>query len=360
MKIANKIAMFLTGAFLIVAAIMKVHQMLTQYVSDEPLWESWHFFLAAIPLEFGLGVWLVSGLFKKAGWLLGTLTFAFFIVITAHKAVTGQTSCGCFGTVEVNPWVTLLAIDIPIFLLLVIFRPKDEKLLPPPWPHGFHCLAVAIPACLIMGAMVPTMYFNKVEKIDPKDWATSKLPVTNIFKDPNEVAPKIDPKVNPNQPVEVNDINITTPDNDANEVIVDTNIVEKPILPDINDSNLPEWAQMALHTDIAEKLFTGTNIVFFYHYNCDDCEVAIPLYSELSEQSDDSIRFALVSGPPHAPEGEDVVPEDTTALVGRLDDSRPWIFESPLILLMSEGELIKWWQGEDYPKTFEEIIAAFE
>ena len=353
----NRIVMTLAGLLLIVGSVLKAHQMLTEPIVSKGLWESWIFFLITVPLELSLGVWLVSGLFRKAGSLLGVLSFGFFVGVTAYKAITGELSCGCFGRIHVNPWITLLTIDVPLFVLLLIFFPRREKLLPPPWPHPFHCLAVAIPACFFIGALVPTLYFNKVpyKIINPNEWETRVPTVKQVNDDPNETTSILAPDTEPNITVEINDVNVIEPISDATEitppVIPDTNDTTQPQIPDINDPNLPEWTQMVLHSDIGEKLFTGAKIVVFYHYNCDDCEVAIPLYSEYSSQfaSDQSLQFALISGPPHAPEGKDVVPDDTTALLGKLDQSRDWLFESPIVLLLIDGELIKWWQADKYP-----------
>jgi hypothetical protein len=401
--------MVIAGLFLIVAAVLKAHQMVTtyvptfedvkqQYLADKETAEAgekgeitiniefWEFLLIAIPLEFGLGVWLCCGIFRKAGWILGVLTFAFFTILTLYKAVKGQTSCGCFGTVEVDPWITLFAIDIPIFLLLIIFWPRKVKLLPPPWPHGFHCLVVAIPACLIMGAMVPTMYYNKQPKIEPEKWKIGENPFgkntpKNIDNKAGnndvgiEIIPKVPDKTTQTQQTNIPDV--TTKVEDTNETpvvppIPDVNntveIVEPKINSNesvqnvnamVNDANLPEWAQMVAHSGLFEELLKDTRIAVFYHYECDDCEVAIPLYNKYSADyaADDSIQFAFVSGPPHAPEGEELVPDDTTALIGKLDDSRDWIFESPIVLLLSDGQLLKWWQAENYP-DMEQILEA--
>jgi hypothetical protein len=46
-------------------------------------------------------------------------------MITLYKAITGAASCGCFGSVQVNPWITLFAIDLPALLALSIFRRKS-------------------------------------------------------------------------------------------------------------------------------------------------------------------------------------------------------------------------------------------
>ncbi|MHC5142181.1 MAG: MauE/DoxX family redox-associated membrane protein [Planctomycetota bacterium] len=136
MRIANKIVMTLAGLLLIVATVLKFQEMLSicipsWQVNKLGFWESYEFFLIQIPLEFALGVWLVSGLFRKAAWLAGLVCYLGFIGVTLTKAITGAESCGCFGQIHVNPWITLAAIDVPLFLLLAIFRPKGTKLLPP-------------------------------------------------------------------------------------------------------------------------------------------------------------------------------------------------------------------------------------
>ncbi|MFA5785054.1 MAG: hypothetical protein WC962_09270, partial [Phycisphaerae bacterium] len=76
--------------------------------------------------------------------------------------------------------------------------------------------------------------------------------------------------------------------------------------------------------------------------------------------ADDQIKFVFVEGPPYAPQGKDPVPADTTAMVGRLDESRQWIFESPLIFLLKNGQMVKWWLVEypDFDQLLEAILTA--
>ena len=90
MKTANKIVMTIAGAFLIVAATLKSHQLLTEPIISKGFWESWLFFVIQIPLEFGLGIWLVCGLFRKVAWLLGTIAFGGFIVVTSLSSPDGS------------------------------------------------------------------------------------------------------------------------------------------------------------------------------------------------------------------------------------------------------------------------------
>lgn len=162
MRKVNVVVMTVAGLLLIVASILKFAEMLAicipSWVDNKyGFWESYEFFLIQIPLEFALGVWMVSGLFRKAAWIAGTLAYLGFIFVTIFKVITGAESCGCFGQIHVNPWITLFAIDVPFFLLLAIFRPKGLKLLPPPWPNVFYILAVAVPTIGLMVLSTPAL-----------------------------------------------------------------------------------------------------------------------------------------------------------------------------------------------------------
>lgn len=188
MKRANVIVMTLAGGLLAVAALLKFHEMLTSCAilpwKEHGIWESYEFFLVQIPLEFALGIWMISGLFRKAAWAAGMLAYFGFIFVTLTKALGNAESCGCFGQVHIDPWITLFAIDIPFFLLLAIFRPRGEKLLPPPWPNPFHALAVAVPVIGFMVLAAPIMVAfrpvcKKPEQWTPVDPAALKRPVTN-------------------------------------------------------------------------------------------------------------------------------------------------------------------------------------
>ncbi|GAG52784.1 unnamed protein product, partial [marine sediment metagenome] len=77
MKTANKIVMTLCGLLLLFAAVMKFNQLLTEPIITERFWETRPFLIAHVPFEIALGICLLSGLFRKAGWLVGLVTFAF-------------------------------------------------------------------------------------------------------------------------------------------------------------------------------------------------------------------------------------------------------------------------------------------
>ena len=302
---ANKIVMTVVGLVLITTSILKSHQLLTEPIMSKGFWESWLFFVIQIPLELGLGIWLVSGLFRKTAWLLAMLAFGVFIGITLQKGLAGEASCGCFGRVHVNPWVTLSLIDIPIFILLLIFRPKGEKFLPPPWPRAKHFFGVAIPTFILLPALLMVLIFNKpAEK-------TSRYEV---------VRPQVVQKSAPDK-----------------------------------------WQQWPLleHIDIADSLRSGIVVVLLYHYDCPGCKEAIPMYDRQSgELAGSGIRFAFIEIPPYGQPQDDPVPPATNCLTGKLDTSKEWYIMTPLVVLLQNGSVVKSWESQA-PSLDEIMKAAF-
>jgi thiol-disulfide isomerase/thioredoxin len=293
MRIANRIITVVAGLVLIVASVLKIHQLLTEPIISKGFWESWLFFLIQIPLELGLGIWLVCGLFRKAAWMLAVLAFGLFIVVTLQKGLIGAESCGCFGRVKVNPWITFSVIDIPLFLGLVIFRPKGLKLLPP-WPKAAHFFGVAIPTFIAFSVIMPVLVFNK-----PPD-KTDKYEVVRPAEWISEAR------------------------------------------------NHKEWS-MLKHIDVADSLRSNIVIVVLYSTECDTCHKAIPLYDQMGRDmagNEDSIRFAFVEIPPYASEKDNIVSVDTPCLRGRLDSSKKWYVQTPLVVVVQDGVAVKFWEGE--------------
>jgi hypothetical protein len=284
--------------------VLKIHQLLTEPIISKGFWESWLFFVIQIPLELGLGIWLVSGLFRKAAWMIAVLAFGLFIAVTLQKGLIGAESCGCFGRVKVNPWVTLSAVDIPLFLGLVIFRPKGLKLLPPPWPSALHFFGVAIPTFIAFSIIIPVLVFNK-----PPDKT------------------------------------------DKYEVI-------KPAEWIADAQTHKEWP-MLKYIDIAGVLKSNIVVVVLYDTECETCHKAIPLYDQMARDmagNEDAIRFALIEIPPYASGKDDIVPADTPCLQGRLDASKKWYAQTPLVVVLADGVAVKSWEGE--VPQLEEILAS--
>ena len=292
--------MWTAGIVLLVATVLKIQQLLTEPIISKGFWESWEFFLIQIPLELGLGLWLICGLFRKAGWLLGLIAFGGFIGVTLYKGLSGAESCGCFGMVKVNPWITLSVIDIPIFILLAIFRPNGEKLFPPPWPNPVHFFAIAIPTFILLPIIEYTLITNKppaktnkYEVADIKQWVNQNL---------------------------------------------------WPMLGDI---------------DIKAQLQTGLWVVLLYHYDCPDCAKAIPLYEEMHKSmkgNENAINFAFIEMPPYGSEKQQLVSPDSEVARGKLSNAKKWFLQTPVVVVLDNGRAVKAW--ESTAPNLDEILST--
>ena len=247
MKKVSNIALKILGILLLIASVLKGRQLLTEPVANNDIWSYRPLLILTVEFELALAIWLLSGLFKKAAWLAALLCFSAFSAVTLYKALTGAESCGCFGSVHVNPWITLFAIDLPAVTALSIFRPRLS--FPPalsflrkqesiknlikeflsPLPSASRFAMTAFLAIAILGISAPILAFNEppqitthYEVLEPKTWVGKELPILEYI-------------------------------------------------------------------DIAESLKKGTWLVLLYHYDCPDCVVTIPKFPEDSSNSGSAV-----------------------------------------------------------------------
>lgn len=334
----NRFVMICAGTLLIVASILKYLELLNVYIpswKEKGVWESWEFFLVQIPAEFCLGVWMVSGIFRKAGWLIGTLCYIFFVGVTLFKGLTGQTSCGCFGQIHINPWITLFAIDIPLAAALIICRPKEQKLLPPPWPSVGHAIGTAIPIFAVLLFAAPSLVALRPEFIKPQDWQTAapNLPTTTIQRAESSSSPK-------QQTEKTHKIAVG---NHLQPTVDNAPVESKPVAP----VSLWPWLE---YIDIADQIKSGLVIVFLYHYDCSTCRDNIPqyeaYYAQTIQKEMKEFELAFVAIPPY---GKGPVSEQTLCLHGRLSDKQKWAIQSPLVVALLDGQVVKQWPQGSAP-----------
>ena len=102
-----------------------------------------------IAAELGLAAWLTLGWHQR--WAVRTAEIAFitFALVAAWLWGSGATSCGCFGALEVPPWVTLL-VDLSLAIGLRWWR-SDEPTAATPRPTRlarFRATSVAVAGLL--------------------------------------------------------------------------------------------------------------------------------------------------------------------------------------------------------------------
>ena len=98
------------------------------------------------------------------------------------------------------------------------------------------------------------------------------------------------------------------------------------------------------HVDIAETLKKGTWLVLFYHYDCPDCDTAIPKYEQIAcdmAGNEDFLRIALIAVPPY---GRCPVSGNSPCALGRLTESKKWFVTTPAVTLLTDGLVKSAWE----------------
>ncbi len=406
MRKINLLIMSLAGLLLMAAACLKAHEVMNVGIpswktNPTGFWESYEFFLIQIPLEFALGAWMVCGLFRKAAWLAGTLAYFGFIFATTYKVVIGAESCGCFGQIHVDPWVTLLAIDIPFFLLLTIFRPKGHKLLPPPWPNLAHAVVCAVPILAVLVLAAPAIVTFRPEFKKPQEQtevsAEGKIKLLT-FRHKQEKAKwqqqtdmlqqeietlrqkrqsleaqieQLKAALKAQSLAELNAAREQAAAEAAKEVVPEK--IEPPVEngqgsdttePPQPETELWDWLAFVVEDDVRAQISEGMAVVLMYHHDCPTCADVVPAYSkyyaQMVEQGNDAFKIAFLAVPPYAETGP--VPDDTTCILGKMTDTEKWEVMSPYVVFLLNGELIKSWKqgtAPDADKILDEIDEVF-
>lgn len=270
------------GILLLAGAVLKGWQLVTEPVVNSNLWSYRPFMIMAVEVEIVLGIWFLSGIFKKMAWLAGLLTFSVFSVVTLYKGMTGAESCGCFGTVHINPWITLFVIDIPAVIALVVFRPKSGFLT---WPSAPQFVTVICISLITLGLSTvilipnePARVTSSYEVLEPETWIGKKL----------------------------------------------------PILGNIN---------------IGESLRKDTWIILFYHDSCPDCIEAIVDYEQIFQNSSiiqNPLKIAFIEVPPY--NTDRIVSNTPNLFWGRLENSKEWFIITPSVVILKEGIVVNAWE----------------
>ncbi len=241
-KVAYSVTTRLAGLVLTAAAVLKAFSSLT-YSEVLGTWGNRYTQGVAAAAELLLGLWLLVGFLPRAAWWLASSCFSIFLGISLFHAFSGESSCGCFGTLRVHPWLTAV-LDSLLLFGLVAFRPIRFLEATPVRRVG---VAAAGLLALIIGG----------------------IPV--LSASPTDPEPVFGP-------------------GDSADLIN-----KKPA----------EWVGQRLpllrHIDIGNRLASGRWVVVLYRWSCGKCQQALPQYITLAHtlaERDSGIRVALVELPP--------------------------------------------------------------
>jgi len=276
------------GVFLIAAALMKAlspaDAVVAEAVYDMPAW----IVAAGVQIELAVGLWLVSGWRPHSARRAAVVLFLGFAAFSLYRSLAGYESCGCFGSLRVNPWLTF-ALDLGVLGILV-FSDRHGSHFPIAVRSGVRAWTFRI-ACALLAAVVLILIGLR--------------PGASASTDANE--PGI--------------------------TVTDSLVVLEP----------EQWIgrpfPLAKELSPAVVLQHGKWILLFFHDDCPQCQEALPQYEALAaelNEREDATRVLLIEVPPFGP-GR--VERQSLSAV-RLSAKRDWFVQTPLELVLQDGKVL--------------------
>ena len=301
--IANRTSRFravgiLISAILLAACALKVQQLSTEPVEYKGFLSYRPFLILEAEIELFLGLWLLSGLSKRLVWGLTTICFVVFSLVAVYKAYTGETSCGCFGKLQINPWYTLI-LDICVIALLLKFRPDLKQPQPASRPalkfaiFSFAMLAAGIPSGLAMAMYTPATLSDdgaivgtqRVVLLEPAKWLGKRF-------------------------------------------------------------------SLQCYVEFGGDLAKGKWNMILYHHDCPDCQTRLPALlanAKSLARMPNHPRTVFVEMPPYDPSTKNLVAADPAYELGKLSSVRDWFASTPVTVELAGGFVMKVQERDSTP-----------
>ena len=331
---ASNILLKSLGLLLLLAAIMKAHELLTVPVANQDIWSSRPFLIFQVELELALGILLLSGVCKRLAWMAALACFFLFGCVALCKGFAGAASCGCFGRVPIHPWVILFAVDLPIVGMLLRWRPSRVL-------KGLRCAGLRGFRVLRGFSRMLLFWYH-----DPRHAVHHRRLTLN-----RSLAGAVSPKSVVTILLALLVLGLTPPILALYEPapVTDAYTVLEP--GSWQDRELPLLA----HIDIGDQLRQGFWLVLLYHHDCPDCQAVMPVYERLARELGGGQGFLQVAFLELAPYGQEVRSEESPCVWGRVLDTRKWFVTTPVVLLLSDGQVRRTWERHNAP-NFEAVL----
>jgi len=282
---------------------LKGYQLATEPTLDKTLFTSRWFLIAQVEFELFLGVFLLSGLYKRPVWLVTLVCFIGFSCVTLYKGLSGQASCGCFGKVPISPWYTLI-FDLIASGTLVLFRPMHQA--------PFDSLYQRTVRVNLRRLSLPIMmaFFVCLASV----YAVMTFQSATLSDD-------------------------GTIAGGGNLVVLEPEKwIGKPF-------------PLLLYIDKGNMLSKGKWLVLLYRNGCLHCRHIQPEYLQLAKQlygNEDQLKVASVN---LQPDGQ-LAPGDIFLTPAMVSDSRKWLVDTPAVMLICNGTVVRSW-GKKLPRAVE-------
>jgi Protein of unknown function (DUF1573)/Peptidase C39 family len=147
----------LLGVLLIVAAVLKGYHAAHDGAPSAQVFNSTKLYVLLVVAEYLLGLWLLTGLYRKVTRLATMLVFLGLTEAALWLAITGQSSCGCLGRVQLSPWFAV-GIDVAIFVGLALLRLDGPERTLRTHPLMFYGLLLVALGSAVPGVLTMTVY----------------------------------------------------------------------------------------------------------------------------------------------------------------------------------------------------------
>ncbi len=280
----------LVGVLLLLAAILKAHQLLTVPVSGDGFFDSYPLRIVIVELELILGGWLVCGISQIISRRVVFCFVLLFASSTSYKVITGASSCGCFGVLNVNPWFTLI-LDALLIAGLALWKPSTQGANVPVFMT--RNLSLLQHMSILVIAMTGVIFAIVALLSAP----TRELPI------------------------------ISGSNGDSQLVLLEPETWVGKRLPISKYINKP---------DLTADLW----LVVFYHDGCKSCQAVVPEFQQIArEWKQTAFKRQIVFI--RVPDGEDtidqLVNENFDYAHGQLNNSYDWFMPTPTVLVVDNG-----------------------
>jgi hypothetical protein len=295
---------------LLVAAGLKAYQLFSHSSSVIPALIHRKVILAAIiQAEILLSLWLLIGGAARIRFTVAIFSFSLFAAVAGYETLHALPSCGCFGDVKVPPALTAV-LDVLAVVALWFTRSRHCEAETPPPSHRM-IFSGAIVVAITAGALW-TGYFLKVS---PMEAAGGSSAATQ------------------------GDLVVLEPQAWLNQHL--------PLFEEINGGS---------------ELRNGRWILVFYHYDCDSCLEAIPLYqsiaTSMNETHSHKPKVAFIAMPPLAPTGQDPVSPSSNYSHLILRPDHDWFATTPVVAVIEDGRVL--WADEGGKAVHPPLISQWK
>ncbi len=271
---------------LVMAGSLKAYQLVTDPALGVLYGSRW-IEASVAEYELLLGAWLLSGARVTLCRRIAFFTFGAFGIASFYYGISGQATCGCFGSVHVSPWWSF-GLDVAIAGLLWFWTPLQlaGQMTMPRTPALARCLVTVN----LLGALI--------------------VPVLVLS------APQHAPVV----------VNGAMTDQGSVLVLEPEKWIGRPFA-------------LADDIDIGEQLLSGSWILVLYHHSCSACQEVLPAYGRLAcflQNEGHATRVAFIEVPPYSSEQFSRV----SCVHGRLSNAKTWYVTTPTEVSLRNGRVI--------------------